>query len=130
MITGITTSAEPVTISYSSFQLTFSNVELHQDQHACIIRCNLQNTGKYEESISSNSFILAANMQEVRPNVSYISDLKSQGTLWAWKRIKPEDLCTIIMKFQLDSHYSNYEFKYNYRNIHQLIKRFQRSTAH
>lgn len=119
------TSIEPVMLSCLSFQLTFSYIELHRDQHAVILRSNIQNTGKYEESIMSNGFILAANGQEVLPNVSYISEERKHGHMWAWKRLKPGEMCTIILKFQIAPIYDDYEFKYNYRKFTQLIKRFQ-----
>jgi|GEM_PF-1321849 len=121
----IMTSAEPITLSYLSFQLTFSMIELQRDQQSVVIQTNVQNTGKYEESIRSNDFILVSGSREVLPNVSYISEEHKHGMIWAWKRLKPGELCTVILRFNMDPNLSEYEFKYNYRKIKQLIKRFQ-----
>ncbi|URN93190.1 MAG: DUF4352 domain-containing protein [Candidatus Pristimantibacillus lignocellulolyticus] len=121
----IMTSAEPIMLSYLSFQLTFSMIELQRDQHSVVIKTNVKNTGKYEGSISSNNFMLVSDGKEVLPNVSYISEEHKHGMIWAWKRLKPEELCTVILKFNIDPNLSEYNFKYNYRKITQLIKRFQ-----
>ncbi|MCR8656010.1 hypothetical protein NV377_13565 [Paenibacillus sp. T3-5-0-4] len=119
------TSTEPIMLSYLSFQLTFSLIELQIDQQSVVIKTNVQNTGKYEGSISSNHFILAAGGREVLSNVSYISEEHKHGMIWAWKRLNPGELCTVILKFNMDPTLSEYDFKYNYRKITQLIKRFQ-----
>ncbi|HIW34525.1 MAG TPA: hypothetical protein IAA29_17250 [Candidatus Paenibacillus intestinavium] len=124
----IMTSTEPITLSYLSFQLTFSCIELQRDQQSVVIKTNIQNTGNYEESISSNHFILASNVREALPNVSYISEERKHGMIWAWKRLKPGEICTVILKFHIDPNLSDYEFKYNYKKIPQIIKRFQ--TCH
>jgi len=119
------TSTEPIALSYSSFQLTFSNFELQCDQQSVVVQTNVKNTGKYEESITSNNFMLVSGNKEVLPNVSYISEEHKHGMIWVWKRLKPGDVCTVILKFIIDPNLSEYEFKYNYKKIPQVIKRFQ-----
>lgn len=121
----IMTAREPIALSYLSFQLTFSYIELQCDQQSVVVKTNIQNTGKYEESITSSHFILGSDGREVLPNVSYISEEHKHGMLWAWKRLKPGEICTVILKFIIDPNLSEYEFKYNYKKIPQVIKRFQ-----
>lgn len=128
MATNLVTSAEPISLSYASIKLTFSNVELHQDHHALILRCNIENKGEHDEYISSHSFILSANDIEALPSVSYISDRHDQSTTWTWKSIKPNEPCTIIMKYLLNPNYTNYDLKFNFRRIKHVIKRFHRSN--
>lgn len=129
MVKNLVTSTEPISLSYANIKLTFSNVELHRDHHGLILRCNLVNNGEHDENISSNSFILSSNDIEALSSVSYISDRFKQSTLWNWKTVKPNEPCTIIMKFLLNPNHSKYELKFNYRKIKHVIKRFHRSNV-
>lgn len=119
-----TTSIEPVTLGDSSNQLTFSGMELHGDTHAVIVKCNVMNTGKHDEAISSQYFIMTSGKSKATPKVSYISEQHKQGTLWTWKKLKPGEVCTVILRYQLESSGGNYEFNYLYRQNAKLVKTF------
>jgi hypothetical protein len=119
-----TTSIEPVTLGDSSYQMTFSNMELQRDMHAVIVKCNITNTGQHKESISSQYFIIAADGSEAAPKVSYISEPNKQGMLWTWKQLKPGETCTIILRYQLESTTGSYRFNYLVRQRAKLIQTF------
>lgn len=120
-----TTSIESVMLGHVGFQLTFANMELQKDPNAVIVKANVTNSGKNEEAISSQYFILASSLKEATPNVSYMSEPNKQGCLWTWKRLKPDETCTIILRYQLEPDASSYDFNYLYRQQAKLIKRFE-----
>jgi len=119
-----TTSIEPVTLGDSSYEMTFSNIELQRDTQAVIVKCNMMNTGNRETAISSQHFILATERGQAFPTVSYISEPNKQGTLWTWKRLKPGETCTIILRYQLESSIGSYSFKYLFRQQAKLVGTF------
>lgn len=119
-----TTSIEPVTLGDSSYEITFSNIELQRDTQAVIVKCNIMNTGINEAAISSQYFILAAESGQAFPKVSYVSEPNKQGMLWTWKKLKPGETCTIILRYQLESSTGVYSFKYLVRQQAKLIGSF------
>lgn len=119
-----TISPQSITLDYADYQLSFSNLELARDAHAVIIKMNLLNTGSVEQLISSQYFALAAGHEAAYPHASYLSEPNKQGMLWTWKRLKPGEACTIILRYQHVTYANQYEFKMLYRQRFHSIKYF------
>ena len=119
-----TISPEAIKLEGANSLLSFSSLELERDAHAIIIKMNISNNGDVEQLISSQYFVLAVKHEAVYPHASYISEPNKQGMLWTWKRLKPGEACTIIMRYQHIPFTNHYELKMLYRQRLHTIKHF------
>ena len=119
-----TMSKDMMTLEYAGYHLTISSLELKRDAQAVIVKMNILNSGTVEKVLSSKYFVLAANDQEVCPHASYLSEPGRPGMLWTWKRLKPSEACTIIMRYPRVNSSEQFALKMIYRQFIHTIKHF------
>src|SRR5690606_33543644 len=117
-----TTSVEERLQVECNHSLTFNNIEIYRDVHVIVIALNVENKGQSDELISRQQFMLADGRSELFPDVGYMSTSNKSGKLWTWIKLRPDECCSIILRYQQEPKQGNYELKYLTRQHNKHLK--------